>query len=81
MKLIAYMSKSGNIMHIKDYERWLDSDGGNACENFKDYTIPLYVFSTEDSLDLTPRTPEEQIKAKSYVEQLKHLGGNNGNNE
>jgi len=35
----------------------------------------------EKSLDLTPRTPEEQIKAKAYVESLKHLGDNNGNNK
>ena len=34
----------------------------------------------EKPLDLTPRTPQEQVKAIAYVQHLKETGGYDGNN-
>lgn len=38
----AWMTQHGNIMRVSEYDKWIEFDGGKGCENFSNYTIPLY---------------------------------------
>ena len=42
-KPMAWMTGYETLMHANDHARWVAFDGGKGCENFSDYTIPLYT--------------------------------------